>query len=329
MFIGTRHYLVIAALGLATSSLSLSAQKPPKPGGTAANPAIAYEARTRNGYWDLMVMNADGTNQTRLVNGGDNTTPSWSPDGEWIAFSRSRVASPGIYILRRNGTGLCRVASTTGLLTLGSPAWSPRPIANGLYKIVYADQSAGGSTDLFAVDAVCGGSASQRISTAQTPGGFGPAWSQNDVLAIGRGLSGLWVHDILLDAAGNITLGPGLELTGSGPLSGKGIWTATWTEDGTQLIVPASFQSNADLWVVSAIEPGMAAQLTDTPSISESRISWSPDFTRFVFDENSASISKVTADNVQGVWTLGARVTLASLTRTSPGGARPSWRPVP
>ena len=94
-----------ASAALLTCPLLLNAQKPAKPSnpGTPANPAIAYEARSRNGYWDLMVMDADGKNQTRLVGGGDNMTAAWSPDGEWIAFARTALSSPGIYLIRRDG----------------------------------------------------------------------------------------------------------------------------------------------------------------------------------------------------------------------------------
>ena len=324
-----KNWVFAAAVALLTSPLFLNAQKPakpPNPGGTA-NPAIAYEARTRQAYWDLMVMDADGANQTRLVSGGDNRIPSWSPDGEWIAFARTRVTNPGIYMVRPDGTGFCRVAPTTGLLTLGSPVWSPRPVANGHYKIVYADQAADFTMSLFAVDAVCGGTQLQQITSAQSSV-FPREWSQNDVLAVG-GFGGLFVHELLLDETGAITLGPGLNLTASGPLAGHGNMGATWSEDGTELFVAASaFQSRPDLWVVSATTPGIAARLTDTPDVAESRVSWSPDFTQFAFDEDFGAILKVNAEVNNGVWSIGQRVTLATPTRPIPNLGRPSWRAV-
>jgi hypothetical protein len=276
-----------------------------------------------------MVMDADGANQTRLVSGGDNRIPSWSPDGEWIAFARTRVTNPGIYMVRPDGTGFCLVAPTTGLLTLGSPVWSPRPVANGQYKIVYADQAEDFTMSLFAVDAVCGGPEPQQIMSAQAAGRFSYGWSQNDVLAVG-GFGGLFVHNVLLDATGAITLGPEVNLTSLGPLSGHGTLGATWTEDGTELFVAAAaFQSRPDLWVVSATTPGIAARLTDTPDIAEGRVTWSPDFTHFAYDENFGVILKVSAELNDGVWSLGERVTLATPTRPLPILGRPSWRPVP
>jgi Tol biopolymer transport system component len=64
--------------------------------------------------------------------------PTWSPDGQWLAFSSDRntewkghgngsgwehVQELGIYIVRRTGTGLRRL-SAEGICA-GTPAWSP------------------------------------------------------------------------------------------------------------------------------------------------------------------------------------------------------------
>jgi Tol biopolymer transport system component len=65
---------------------ALLGKKPPPP---PADPEIAYVTSGRRGD-NLMVMNADGTNQATIFEGARNiygpTRPSWSPEGDAIAF---------------------------------------------------------------------------------------------------------------------------------------------------------------------------------------------------------------------------------------------------
>jgi TolB protein len=59
------------------------------------------------GYYDLDVflMNADGSNITRLTNtGGQTGAPQWSPDGEWIAFVDDSDGVYNIYRIRPDGS---------------------------------------------------------------------------------------------------------------------------------------------------------------------------------------------------------------------------------
>ena len=94
---------------------------------------------------DLYVMQADGANQTRLIEAGDTAEfegsfrlLAWSPDGKKIAFLRSTTENPassapasaapasgpsGIYVIKPNGSGLRKLSK--GLSYTGLLVWSP------------------------------------------------------------------------------------------------------------------------------------------------------------------------------------------------------------
>ena len=83
---------------------------------------IVFES-DRSGTQQLYVMSADGSGQRRIsFGGGWYAAPVWSPDGEWIAFTR-RVPGAGLRIgvIKPDGSG-------ERLLTAGpsdeGPSWA-------------------------------------------------------------------------------------------------------------------------------------------------------------------------------------------------------------
>jgi serine/threonine protein kinase len=84
--------------------------------------------------WDIYMVNADGSNRSLWLGGATcDVQPTWSPDGQWIAFLRISRDTNGngaidygdagdVWVGKASGGGLRQV--TSGVWAL-NPAWSP------------------------------------------------------------------------------------------------------------------------------------------------------------------------------------------------------------
>lgn len=75
---------------------------------------------------DIYVMDADGSNRTRLtddVPGNDHWPPTWSPDGARIAFTSDGPRGSWIYAMNADGSGLTKLTGDPA--NAAFPAWQP------------------------------------------------------------------------------------------------------------------------------------------------------------------------------------------------------------
>ncbi len=79
---------------------------------------------------DIYTIAADGSDLRNLTGGrGDNSNPTWSPDGEYIAFSTARRSGKSeLWVMERDGDSPRRILSLKGNCI--QPAWGPRPAAH-------------------------------------------------------------------------------------------------------------------------------------------------------------------------------------------------------
>ena len=125
--------------------------------------------------------------------GGLQTDPSMSPDGQWIAYTSSSGGNFDIWIRRLSGRDPVKV--TDDEAADSQPDWSP----DGS-RLVFRSERAGGG--LFVVP-VKGGTA-QRLS----PMGFRPRWSPDgrQILFAERVLTGLNLNLQVIDVGGRASL---------------------------------------------------------------------------------------------------------------------------
>ena len=162
--LGKNFVLLFLGFCLTVPSLGIAMPKKPKPTPTPTpdpDSEIVYVQKKKKGRtWTtkIKVMNADGSNQTDVVNCGrySCSSPDWSPDGSQIIFVSNGFDlsdppfSDAIYVINVDGGGLDKIVDLEG--GRGQPAWSPVPIG-GQYWIVYSDQAEenpDGYHDLFA-----------------------------------------------------------------------------------------------------------------------------------------------------------------------------------
>lgn len=88
------------------------------------NGKIAWQA-TRDGAYEIYVMDADGSNQVNLTNdpGFNDTSPSWSPDGTQVVFQSNRESAYDVYIMDANGSNPVNLTNSPAYD--GFPDWSP------------------------------------------------------------------------------------------------------------------------------------------------------------------------------------------------------------
>lgn len=126
----------------------------------------------RDGHEQIYVLQADGSQLTRLTNNkARDTDPTWSPDGQKIAFTSDREGGRQIFVMNADGSQPINLTKNQAAMTSnGHPAWSPdgREIAfqgvskNSLWEQVYVMNRDGSG---------------QRALTKDESNNSRPAWS--------------------------------------------------------------------------------------------------------------------------------------------------------
>ncbi len=317
---------LVSLLGLLGAVLLLGVsgwgqKKPPAP---PADPAITFVAEKSWGHTNLMVMNADGSNQKVLLNGitgagYGNHDPNWSPDGNWIVFGRTdggiTPKENGIYKIKKDGTSLCKVMPTNTVPCWGlggAPRWSPE-----IPMIVYID---GGS---FLADSTC---PANTAFSLPLPIWGSQTWAFDGVrlAAVGEdppgsGDTDIVVFELKYDPALGWTATQIANLTEAGPLANAFILDIDWARLSNTLAVTARLPTadTYDIWVLDMNDSTNPRNITNTFDISETEPSWSPLDTQIVYRQNdSIYVMNTDGSNVRRIATSASNVRLRA----------PDWR---
>jgi TolB protein len=252
------------------------------------------------GEGGIFVMDADGTNQTRLTSGNNGGAPVWSPNGCRIVFRRGG----DVYVMDADGSHQALVTRMHGTIADSDPRSYFSPDGSRiLFRGIGIDFP---SPNLFIVNVDGSNLINLTNNTAWLPSDWAPYWSPDGskiLFASSREPRGIYVMNA--DGA-----------------DAQRLWAGddpAWSPDGSKI----AFLSDFDIVVMNA-DGTNVTPLTDGSRMSM-RFSWSPDGSRIAFetvgDDEKRLLEVMNADGTE-------RSILADQVWFTMGPAPPvSWSP--
>lgn len=237
---------------------------------------IAFDSR-RGGTLDIYVMSLDGSGlHTVTSEPGDERGPSWSPDGQRLAFygAEADQSNFDIFVVNADGTELRDLTSSPDV-DERYPTWSP----DGTQLAFHGD--ADGDYDIYVIDLASG---EQRALTSNTAQDLGPDWSPDGRnIAFHTDLWGSTYQIALVDLETSAIR----QLTNSADINSF----PAWSPDGTEIAYNTIRDNAVNLVIMQADGTGLRA-LTSSAD-REAFPDWSPDGAYIIYQHGPESASSL------------------------------------
>jgi TolB protein len=266
------------------------------------NGSIVY-SQVRNAGQPLWVVQPDGTGAHRLTTGegSSDSSPSISPDGQTVAFTRTDKNGSAIYTIGIDGGGATRLVGAPAM----DPTWSP----DGS-QIAFAG-SPGGPYGIYVIGA---DGTNPRIveGTGEISVGH-PTWSPDGASIAFEGTNSAPESGATWDIYTTPVDGGGLKNLSQTPNASE--ITPVWSPDGSRL----AFVRDGAVWLRDVATGDESPLTSSTGGQFDANPSWSPDGQVIVFDRTAATGTAVFTIRVDG----------SALTSVSTNATDPAWQPIP